>query len=146
MPQHDDCAVRSVGKFICRRDFSCQGHSFKEGQEFKFRSISISDRRVRQMWDSRWISTESEVAREKEVLANRTATQKKSDVDATAAILASRERAGIVVEPVVAADLEYDAPGDADIEADTEEPEAKPERARKAKKTKATKGFDVSDL
>lgn len=117
--------VHSQGKFYCRRDFKCGGRTWKAGEEFRWRTISISERRVLQMWNKRDITTEEEISREAD--DRKAQAEKRERYEAQQVVNRKDEPAP---EPSV----------DGAVSADVETaPEPKPEPAPKPRKSRKTK-------
>jgi hypothetical protein len=65
--------IHSKGVFVCRKAFKDQGHSFEPGDNYPWRQLSISERRVLQMWDGRWITTKETWDEEKAIMVRQDA-------------------------------------------------------------------------
>jgi len=81
--------IHTAGNFVCRKDFKCSGRSYSRDQVFDWRKMSLSERRVLQLWDGRFIAPEETIAdeaKDREVKAER---RQKEDT----AIYESRKRA-----------------------------------------------------
>lgn len=130
--------VHSMGKFYCRRDFKCGGRTWKAGEEFAWRKISVSERRVMQMWDKRDITTEEEINREAE--DRKVQAEKRDRYDA--ALIANRNEP----EPSAAPEPKTDAePNGENREGmpDSPPPAPKSKKSRKSKAETPAEDFEL---